>query len=155
VSRVDHYHDPDAPRANSLVPAASAVVADEAGRILLALRRDNDLWSIPGGAMEPGETIAGTAIRETMEETGIAVEIVALVGVYSDPAHVVEYDDGEVRQQFSVCFACRPISGRPMPSDETAEVRYVPPAELDGLPIHPSIRLRINHYLAGGTPYFG
>ena len=61
--------------------------------------------------MEPGEDIATCARRETLEETGIVVEIVGLVGIYSNPRHVVAYADGEVRQEFSVCFACRPIGG--------------------------------------------
>ncbi len=87
---------------NSLTPAASAVVTDEDGRILLHRRSDNDLWSIPGGAMEIGESIAETAVRETREETGLDVRPLYVVGVYSNPGHVVEYSDGEVRQQFSV-----------------------------------------------------
>src|SRR5438445_431491 len=68
MTRIEHYNDPNAPRPTSLVPAASAVVADEDGRILLARRRDNGLWTIPGGGMEPGETIAQTAVREVKEE---------------------------------------------------------------------------------------
>lgn len=156
MSRTDHYDDPDAPPANSLVPAASAVVVDDEGRILVARRRDNDLWTIPGGAMEPGETIAQTAVREVKEETGIDVEVVGLVGLYSDPRHVVEYSDGEVRQQFSICFACRPTSAVTAPSDETSEIRYVEPDELHALDIHPSIRLRIQHHLERRPePYLG
>jgi ADP-ribose pyrophosphatase YjhB (NUDIX family) len=151
MSRIDHYDDPAAPPANSLIPAASAVVADDQGRILLARRRDNTLWTVPGGAMEPGETIAETALREVVEETGVQVEITGLVGIYSNPRHVVEYADGEVRQQFSVCFSARPISGAPSETDETSEARYVEPGELDRLEIHPSIRLRIEHYLQRRT----
>ena len=64
MTRIEHYNDPDAPRPNRLIPAASAVVADDRGRILLARRTDNQLWTIPGGAMEPGEFIADTAVRE-------------------------------------------------------------------------------------------
>lgn len=60
MTRIEHYNDPDAPPPNSLIPAASAVVADESGAILLIRRSDNQLWSIPGGAMEPGESIAQT-----------------------------------------------------------------------------------------------
>ncbi len=156
MGRIDHYHDPDAPRPNRLIPAASAVVADPDGRILLARRRDNELWTIPGGAMEPGESISQTAIREVKEETGIDVEVVSLVGIYSDPNHVVEYSDGEVRQQFSICFACRPVGGEPTPSDETSDVTYFAPDELDQVAIHPSIRLRIDHYLdRRAEPYLG
>src|SRR3954471_14585046 len=105
MGRVDYYDDPDAPAANSLVPAASAIVVDEAGRILLHRRRDNEMWALPGGVMELGESIAECAVREVREETGLEVEITGIVGIYSDPKHVFAYADGEVRQEFSVCFA--------------------------------------------------
>jgi ADP-ribose pyrophosphatase YjhB (NUDIX family) len=147
VTRIDHFNDPDAPPANSLVPAASAVVVDQAGRILLHCRNDNDLWSIPGGAMEVGERIADTAVREVKEETGLDVQPEALVGIYTDPRHVVEYGDGEVRQQFSVCFACRVVGGDLVVSDESLEVGFFSPAEIQNMPMHESIRLRIRHYL--------
>lgn len=156
MGRIEHYNDPAAPRPNRLIPAASAVVADGDGRILLARRRDNQLWTIPGGAMEPGEFIGQTAVREVKEETGIDVEVVSLVGIYSNPDHVVEYSDGEVRQQFSICFACRPVGGAPGPSDETSDVGYFTPDALERMEIHPSIRLRIEHYLAHRVePYIG
>jgi ADP-ribose pyrophosphatase YjhB (NUDIX family) len=147
VTRIDHFNDPDAPPANSLVPAASAVVVDQAGRILLHRRNDNDLWSIPGGAMEVGERIADAAVREVKEETGLEVEPEALVGIYTDPRHVVEYGDGEVRQQFSVCFACRVVGGDLAVSDESLEVGFFSSAEIEAMPMHESIRLRIRHYL--------
>lgn len=156
MTRVDHYNDPDAPRANSLVPAASAVVTDPEGRILMTRRSDNSLWTIPGGAMEPGETIVDAAIREVAEETGIDIEVTRLVGTYSNPKHVVEYGDGEVRQQFSICFAAKAVRGTPTTSSETSEVRYVDRDELDTLDIHPSIRLRIDHFLEDrSAPYLG
>lgn len=156
MGRIEHYNDPAAPRPNRLIPAASAVVADGDGRILLARRRDNELWTIPGGAMEPGESISQTALREVKEETGIDVEVVSLIGIYSNPNHVVEYSDGEVRQQFSICFACRPVGGAPAPSDETSDVDYFTAEALERMEIHPSIRLRIEHYLAHRVePYIG
>jgi ADP-ribose pyrophosphatase YjhB (NUDIX family) len=144
--RRDLLGDPNAPRANSLVPAASAIVLDDDGRILLVKRTDNEYWSIPGGAMEPGESIADTIVREVREESGIETRVEKLLGVYSNPRHVVVYDDGEVRQQFSVCFLCRAVGGEPRPSDESSEVRFVELAEAEDLSIHPSIRLRIQHY---------
>ncbi len=156
MTRIDHFNEPDAPRATSVVPAASAVVTDEDGRLLMAKRTDNDLWTIPGGTMKPGETIAETAVRETKEETGIDVEVVSLVGIYSNPQHVVEYSDGEVRQQFSVCFVCRPIGGELATSDETSEVGYFSPDEIEAMDVHPSIRLRIQHFLDNrDKPYLG
>ncbi len=147
MTRIDHFNEPDDPRPTRVVPAASAIVTDEGGRLLLAKRIDNNLWTIPGGTMEPGETIAETAVREVKEETGIDVEVVSLVGIYSNPHHVVEYSDGEVRQQFSVCFVCRRIGGDVATSDETSEVGYFSPDEIEAMEIHPSIRLRIQHFL--------
>lgn len=106
--------------------------------------------------MKPGETIAETAVREVKEETGLDVEVLSLVGIYSDPNHVVEYSDGEVRQQFSVCFACRRVAGDLATSDETSEVGYFDPSELEHMDVHPSIRLRIQHFLENRTePYVG
>jgi len=147
VKRIEHFNDPNAPPANSLVPAASSVVVDQAGRILLHRRDDNELWSIPGGAMEVGERIADTAVREVKEETGLDVQPEALVGIHTAPPPVVEYADGEVRQQFSVCFACRVVGGELTTSEESLEVGFFTPAEIEALPMHESIRLRIRHYL--------
>jgi ADP-ribose pyrophosphatase YjhB (NUDIX family) len=146
VARIEYFEDPGAPKPNRLTPAASGVVADDSGRVLLIRRTDNNLWTIPGGAMEPGEDIATCCRREVLEESGIEVEIVRLVGIYSNPRHVVEYSDGEVRQQFSVCFACRPAGGGLATSDESSDVGYFTPDEIEGKDIHPSIRLRIAHF---------
>ena len=60
MTRIDHYQDPNAPRATRLVPAASAVVVDDAGRLLMAKRTDNKLWTIPGGGMKPGLVYGST-----------------------------------------------------------------------------------------------
>ena len=75
------------------------------------------------GAQDFGEYVAETAVRETREEAGIDVEVVDVVGIYSDPKHVVEYSNGEVRQQFSICFRARYLGGQPTASEESAEVR--------------------------------
>ena len=145
MTRVEHYYDPDAPAPNSIVVAVTAFVVDESGRVLLIRRSDNDLWALPGGAQELGESIAETVVRETREESGVDVEVTGLVGIYSNPNHVIEFSDGEVRQQFSICFRARPVSGSPAASDESTEVRWVAHDELDQLTIHPSMRLRIDH----------
>jgi ADP-ribose pyrophosphatase YjhB (NUDIX family) len=154
--RVDYLNDPAAPKANSIVPAVSAVVTDEQGRLLLIRRTDNDLWSIPGGGMEPGETLRQAVRREVAEETGMSCEVTGLVGIYSDPGHVAAYDDGEVRQEFSICFTTQLLGGNIRTSKESSEVRFVPIQELPNYNIHPSILLRINHYLEHRPePYIG
>lgn len=152
MGRRDYINDPAAPEANSLVPAASVVVTNDDGQILLQRRTDNNLWALPGGTMDIGETISECARREVREETGLDVELVGIVGIYSDPGHVFAYDDGEVRQEFSICFSARPVAGTLAVSDESHDVRYFDPAEITDLPMVESIRLRITDYLADGGP---
>src|SRR5450755_231931 len=147
MARTDYYNDPHAPKANSIVPAASAIVVDDEGKILLHWRSDNDLWALPGGAMEIGESIAETAVREVKEETGLNVKPEYIVGIYTDPHHVIAFSDGEVRQQFSLCFACTLLGGEIQVSSESVEVGIFSPEEIEQLNLHPSLYLRIRHYL--------
>ncbi len=147
MTRIDYWNNPHAPTANSLVPAASAVVINNEGKILLHRRSDNDLWALPGGAMEIGESISETVVREVKEETGFDVVIERLVGIYTNPKHVVAFSDGEVRQEFSICFACRTVGGTLTISDESFEVSFFTPEAINRLAMHESIRLRIKHFL--------
>lgn len=153
-SRIDYYDDPDAPAPNSMVPSVNAVVADEAGRILMIRRTDNGNWALPGGAIELGESAVGAAVRETAEETGISCEVTGLVGIYTDPKHLIHYTgDGEVRQEFCIVFTGRPVAGQATPSSESSDVRWVTPEAMGRLTMHRSMRLRITDYLEGdGTP---
>jgi len=157
LARIDYYDDPEAPPPNSLVPSANVVVTDDAGRILMIHRTDNGNWAIPGGAMDLGESLVDCAVRETREETGIECEVTGLVGVYTDPKHVILYtSDGEVRQEFSVVFTARPIGGTPTPSSESRSVEWVDPARFGELTMDRSMRLRLEHHLAGGpAPHLG
>jgi 8-oxo-dGTP pyrophosphatase MutT (NUDIX family) len=139
-----------------MVVAASAVVADDHGRILLQCRRDNGLWALPGGGMELTDSLPGTAVREVKEETGLDVGITGLVGTYTDPKHIIAYTDGEVRRQFNVCFTARITGGRLEISDESTELRFVPVEEIDRLPMHHTQRLRLQHFLERRErPYLG
>ncbi|NMN99282.1 NUDIX hydrolase [Antrihabitans stalactiti] len=156
MARIEHYYDPDAPTANSIVVAATAFVLDDQDRVLLIQRTDNGLWAIPGGGQDVGEYISETAVRETREETGIDTEVIGIVGLYTNPNHVMAYSNGEVRQQFSICLRAKPVGGELRPSDESKIVRWVDKDELDGLDIHPSVRLRIDHgYAKSAEPYIG
>ncbi|MFF3008495.1 NUDIX domain-containing protein [Kitasatospora sp. NPDC057940] len=152
MARRDYENDPDAPEANSLVPAASVVVVDDAGRVLLQRRTDNGMWALPGGRMDIGESLAGCGVRETREETGIDIEITGIVGTYTDPGHVFAYDDGEVRQEFSICLLGRPLGGELRVSDESHEVAWFAPAETDGLPMVSNIRKRLADWRSGEFP---
>lgn len=147
MKRIDYLNDPTAPKINSLVPSASTIVLNDERKILLQKRSDTGVWALPGGAMEIGETIGEAAIRETKEETGLDVEPVDIVGIYTNPHHVVAFSNGEVRQQFSLCFICRLVGGELRISDESTEVGFFSPEEIEHLDMHPSIRLRIRHFL--------
>ena len=156
MARTEFYDDPHAPKPNSLVVAASAVVTDDSGRVLLQRRTDNGLWSLPGGGMEMDDSLPGTAVREVKEETGLDVEITGLVGTFTDPRHVIAYSDGEVRRQFNICFTARIVGGRLAMSDESTDLRFVAPEELSALPMHHTQRLRLDRFLEhSATPYLG
>ncbi len=150
MARTDYYYDPAAPQANSLIPGASAVVTNAHNQVVLQRRTDSGLWALPGGTMDIGESIMQTAVREVREETGLQVEALRIIGVYSDPNHVFAYSDGEVRQEFSVCFACRVVGGRLQASDESHEVALFSLEETADLDMHPSIRLRLEDHAEGG-----
>ncbi len=155
--RIDYFDDPAAPRANSVVPSANVVVVNDSGDILMIRRSDNDNWALPGGAMDLGESLPAAAVRETVEETGVQVEVTGLVGIYTDPRHVILYtSNGEARQEFSVVFLAKPLSGEPTPSDESREVRWVPREALVGLTMDRSMRMRVDHFLtAPDRPHLG
>jgi ADP-ribose pyrophosphatase YjhB (NUDIX family) len=147
--RIDYYDDPSAPKANSLVPSVNVVVVNDAGEILMIRRTDNDNWAVPGGAIDLGESVGEAAVRETREESGIECGITGIVGIYSDPKHVILYtSNGEVRQEFSIVLTARPLSGQPTPSSETSEVRWVPVSEVREYTMDRSMRIRIDDYLA-------
>ena len=81
------------------------------GAVLLIRRTDNGNWALPGGAVEMNESVAGAAVRETFEETGMQVEVTGLLGVYSDPGHVIHFtSNDEVRREFSIVLAARPAA---------------------------------------------
>ena len=146
--RIDYYNDPSAPKANSLVPSVNVVAVNGAGEMLMIRRTDNDNWAVPGGAIDLGESVGQAAVRETREESGIECEITGIVGIYSDPKHVILYtSNGEARQEFSIVLTARPLSGQPTPSSESSEVRWVPASQVREYTMDRSMRMRINDYL--------
>jgi 8-oxo-dGTP diphosphatase len=84
--RREYDHQPDAPAASCVAPAAFAAVRDVTGRVLLVRRCDTGDWELPGGHVDPGESASDAVVRETAEESGITVEVTGLVGIYTDPA---------------------------------------------------------------------
>lgn len=101
------------------------------GKVLVVRRARKpalNLYTLPGGAVEAGETLVEAAIREVREETSLSIEPVALAG----HREVIARDDaGKVERHFVImCFASRWLSGEPVLSDELDDSRWVDPSEL-------------------------
>jgi ADP-ribose pyrophosphatase YjhB (NUDIX family) len=90
------------------IPCGDAAVFDDDGRILLIQRADDQLWAMPGGGFDMGETPAQGVAREALEETGYEVEIVDLVGVYDSRFCETVYP----LQLFHFVFRCRIVGER-------------------------------------------
>lgn len=152
MARIDYIDDPNAPKANSVVPSVVAIVQDDEGRILLIHKVDNGKWALPGGGHDIGESITDTVVREVKEETGYDVEVETLTGTYTNPRHVMAYDDGEVRQQFSLAFRAHLVGGNARTSSESDQVEWLYPHELSNLEMHPSMNQRIEDALTSTGP---
>jgi len=116
-----------------------------AGKFLLMRRSDNGHWGLPGGFVEPGESVSEAARREVFEETGWSVELGALIGVYSDPAtQVVDYQSDRGRVQVvNLCFRAEALmQGEPTTPEETLEMGFFAADSLPSpfVPIH-SVRI--------------
>lgn len=114
-----------------------AVIFDEQReKVLLTRRADNGLWCLPGGKMEPGESIEECCRREVFEETGLDVEPKRLIAVYSNRDQLVIYKDGAKVQFVILSFEAAITGGTLGLSNETTDARYFTVEELETLPMH-------------------
>ncbi len=118
-------------RAAYVSPGAAALIQDDAGRVLLIRRTDNGEWALPAGGMELGERIDQTVVNEVHEETGLRVEPVRLIGVYSDQLYWATYPNGDELKIVSALFKCQIVGGEMRPDGlESSDVRLFEPDEL-------------------------
>ncbi|MGB6244491.1 MULTISPECIES: NUDIX hydrolase [Gordonia] len=113
------------------VLAAGAVIVDDDGRVLMIKRGhapEKGRWSVPGGHVEPGETIAEAAVREVFEETGLQVRVGAELWCVTVP-----YGDGETFEIHD--FAATVIGGELMPGDDADEARWMTASQLAAVPL--------------------
>jgi len=125
-------------RRKIIVAYATAVIRNAAGWVLCQRRTDfgTAWWGLPGGVLEIGETLAECAMREAYEETGLQVQTVRLVGLYSGPQYDVRYPNGDEVQQWTAAIECRPIGGHVCPDGaEVSEVKFFPPDDLPPQPV--------------------
>lgn len=132
-----------------LMPGAGALVRNAQGHLLLQLREDDGTWSLPGGAVEPGETPARAVVREVREETGLRVRPVRLAGVLG--AQRSTYPNGDEVEYTTVLFDCEVLGGSLSTEDpETARLQWFPPDRLPRLepPLPPEV------FADGSAAYF-
>jgi 8-oxo-dGTP pyrophosphatase MutT (NUDIX family) len=111
------------------LPGATALVVNEQGAILMGQRSDNGLWALPSGIADPGEEMARACAREVFEETGIVVEVEALISIRS--IGPVVYPNQDVTEFVDHFFRCRPISGTArVGDDESLAVGWFDPTAL-------------------------
>jgi 8-oxo-dGTP diphosphatase len=148
-----HFHDQQAPRATTVVPSVFVAVRNPLAQLLLVQRCDSGCWELPGGRVDVGESAESAALRETVEESSVQAQITGLVGVYTDPAHVVRAGDGSVRQQFVVVFRARAIAGTPSGDGlETCEAIWVAPRHIRRMRLDPPVQRWIADALRIGVP---
>lgn len=112
------------------------VIRNADGLILLEKRSDNGLWGLPGGRIEPGESVVETAIREAKEETGLMIAITRLLGIYSGPKdRIVTFPDNVV-QIVDILLEAEIISGELVCSNESEDLQFF---HLLALPPEPEI----------------
>lgn len=126
---------------DELKAGVAVVILNEQKQVLLQKRADVQLWGIPSGHVEIGETVAEAAIREVKEETNLEVKITKLIGVYSDPdSQVFAYPKGQTVHFITTCFLAE-ITGGTLQcnSSESVDVKFFKAQELpvDLLKMHP------------------
>ncbi|MCY6483846.1 NUDIX domain-containing protein [Clostridium aestuarii] len=115
-------------KVKEICPGVAVIIFDNENNVLLQKRADVNLWGIPSGHVEPGETVINAGIREVFEETGLHIEILRLIGVYSDPeSQIFKYPDGRITHFVTCCFQAKIIGGKiSTTSPETLEVKFFP-----------------------------
>jgi 8-oxo-dGTP pyrophosphatase MutT (NUDIX family) len=133
----------------------SAVIFDPTrAKVLLTRRTDNGRWCLPGGRTEAGESVMETCCREVLEETGLEVRIVRLLGVYSSPHRLVQYGDGNRYQIVALNFEAEPIGGSLSLSDETTAYGYFTPDDTTRLDVMETHVERLRDVFSGQPPPF-
>lgn len=104
------------------------------GRVLLDHRRDGK-WGLIGGSLELGESLEDCALREALEETGLVVHQLRLLGVFSHPSRIIEYPNGDAVQSITVCFAGTADTDSVRLSSESQNAQFFSREDLECVPV--------------------
>lgn len=132
---------------------ATVAVRREDGRLLLIQRSEDGYWAFPAGFSDLGENVAHTAVRETLEETGLHIRPERIIGVFSGPRFHYVYPNGDQVKNVSVVFLARPVAGTAEANDETSCIEWLTPAEIlarqRNQPFEPLFQAIMQHLEAG------
>lgn len=127
-----------------LIPSVAAVIWDGEGRLLLQEKQDGT-WSLPAGAIEPGESPEDAVIREVLEETGMRCSVKKVLGVFGGEKFRHVYPHGDAVEYVVVLFRCEVTETGGAPTDdETKSLRYFARKEFPGLALPYDINLLFN-----------
>lgn len=108
-----------------ILTTAGAIVLDKENRVLMQHRGDNDLWGLPGGAVELGETVEETAIREVLEETGLNISNLNFFNIYSGEGQHYIYPNGDEVYFICITYYTRDYKGEiQIDGVESKEIRF-------------------------------
>lgn len=117
-----------------LIPSVAAVIHDVHGRLLLQERSTGEGWSLPAGAIEPGESPEQAIRREVLEETGLVVTPKEIIGVFGGREFRYLYPNRDVVEYTIVLYRCTTIGEASAPCDpETKSLRYFDTTEMPRL----------------------
>lgn len=125
-----HYHKakPEKPNQPWLPSVHGVILKDNA--ILVHRREDHPFWALPGGKINPGESIVDCLKREMKEETGLEVSPEKLLGVFSSPEYLLSLKD-KIFQPFLVVFLCRVIQGELVSNAESVAFSWMDSENMD------------------------
>lgn len=126
---------------------ANVIILDKNNRILLHHRIDNDMWGLPGGAMELKESLEDTAIREAKEEVGLLCKGLNIFNIYSGENLYYKYPDGNEVYNVTATYICKDFEGEiVVDKSEGKDAGFF---EIDNIPkkISPPIRCIIDDFI--------
>ena len=133
---------------------SAVLFSDDRKKVLLTRRTDNGQWCLPGGMIDPGESVTEGCEREVFEETGLRVRVVRLTGVYSNPNRLTIYPDGNKAFVIVLNFEVEQVGGELGLSDETTDAQFFPIVEAEQMDLFHGHAEHIRDTLTGNKNAF-